>query len=277
MATTTPTIAAPTLATEPVEIAAETFLIPHLVPAEPGTYLSVNSMVIRADEPVIVDTGAPIHRDTWLEKVFSLVEPEDVRWLFLSHDDGDHRGSLQAVLERCPNATLVTNFFSVERILLEEDLPVDRMIWREPGDSFCAGDRELHLVRPPIFDGPTTRGLYDPTTGALWAVDSFVSLTTGASPWVEDVPEPLYDETMRVFNSMVSPWHAWLDPERYGSHVRSVQALKPRVVASAHGPVHTSSATIDDAFARVAALAGQPISAGPGQEALDAMLAASMG
>jgi glyoxylase-like metal-dependent hydrolase (beta-lactamase superfamily II) len=24
--------------------------------------------------------------------VFSLVDPEDVRWIFLSHDDGDHIG-----------------------------------------------------------------------------------------------------------------------------------------------------------------------------------------
>jgi flavorubredoxin len=264
------------LVTDPVEIAADTFLIPHMVPAEPGTYLSVNSMVILADEPVIVDTGAPIHRETWLGKVFELVDPVDVKWVFLSHDDGDHRGALQAVLDQCPDATIVTNFFAVERIRLEEDLPIDRMIWRQPGDSFSAGDRELRLVRPPIFDGPTTRGLFDPTTGVLWAVDSFVSLTTGTSPWVEDVPAPIYDETMRIFNSMVSPWHAWLDPERYGAHVRSVQALEPRVVASAHGPVHTSPTTIDDAFARVAALAGEPISAGPGQETLDAMLAASM-
>jgi hypothetical protein len=39
-------------------------------------------MVIRGREPVIVDTGAPVHREQWLEKVFSVVEPEDVRWIF---------------------------------------------------------------------------------------------------------------------------------------------------------------------------------------------------
>ena len=50
-------------------------------------------MVIRGREPVIVDTGAPVHRAQWLEKVFSVVEPEDVRWIFLSHDDGDHTGA----------------------------------------------------------------------------------------------------------------------------------------------------------------------------------------
>ena len=30
-------------------------------------------------------------------------------------------------------------------------------------------------MRPPIFDSPTTRGLFDPTTGVYWASDSFAT------------------------------------------------------------------------------------------------------
>src|SRR5690606_9134977 len=115
---------------DPVRLADETFLVPNLFPAGDGLFVPVNSMVIRGAEPVIVDTGAPVHRELWLDQVFSLVEPEDVRWVFLSHDDGDHTGALLDVLERCPNATLVTNMFSVERLALDTvDLPLERMRW----------------------------------------------------------------------------------------------------------------------------------------------------
>ncbi len=272
---TTSVPATPVPTPGPVAVAPETFLIPHLVPAQPGTFLPVNSLVIRADEPVIVDTGAPIHRETWLEQVFSLVDPEDVRWVFLSHDDGDHRGGLQTVLRECPNATLVTNWFSVERMVLEEELPLDRMIWRERQESFDAGDRILHLVQPPVFDGPTTRGLFDPSTGVLWAVDAFAALADGSGPWLEDVPGDLYDQTFRDLNSFVSPWHQWLDPERYRAHARQLQAYGARVVASAHGPVHTRPETINDAYDRVIAMAGEPPSATPGQAVLDEILAAA--
>jgi flavorubredoxin len=268
---TTPPVPRP----EPVEVAPETFLIPHGVPAQPGTVLPVNSLVIRADEPVVVDTGAPVHLATWREMVFSLVDPEDVRWVFLSHDDGDHRGGLRTVLEECPNATLVTNWFTVERVALEEELPLDRMIWREALDSFDAGDRTLHLVLPPVFDGPTTRGLLDPTTGVLWAVDSFAALGDGSGPWVEDVPVELYDQTFRDLASFVSPWHQWLDPDRYARHVRQVRAFGARVVASAHGPVHTRPETIEDAFARTIELAGAEPSTTPRQAVLDEILAAA--
>ena len=167
--------------TRPEAIAADVFLIPNLAPGPDGLLLPVNSMVIRGREPVIVDTGAPVHREQWLEKVFAVVEPEDVRWIFLSHDDGDHTGALFDVLERCPRATLVTNFFAVERLQLEKPaLPLARMRWVEPGGSFDAGDRVLRLFRPPVFDGPTSRGLFDPKSGAMWIVDSFACFTPGS-------------------------------------------------------------------------------------------------
>lgn len=260
---------------DPVLIAPETWLIPNLVAAD-GAYLSVSSLLVRGDEPIIVDTGAPIHRRRWLEQVFSLIEPEDVRWVFLSHDDGDHTGALLDVLDLCPSATLVTNFFAVERLALEKPaIPLQRMRWLEPGDAFDAGDRRMRLVLPPIFDGPTTRGLYDEQTGVLWSVDSFAALLPGAVYHRADVPQDLYDETFPLFNSLVSPWHQFLDPVRYGRHVDSVAALRPNAVATAHGPVLTG-ADIDDAFDRVRALAGQPRLFGPGQADLDAMVAAAI-
>jgi flavorubredoxin len=258
--------------TGPVPVAENTFLIPNLADAGPDAFLPVNSLLIRGEEPIIVDTGAPIHRERWLEQVFSLVDPSDVRWIFLSHDDGDHTGSLHQVLEACPAATLVTNFFAQERLALEKALPLDRMIWREPTETFEAGDRRLRMVLPPIFDGPATRGLYDERTGVLWAVDSFAAATTGAVHDVEDLPKDLYDDTFHLFNSLVSPWHQWLDPVRYDRHVDTVEGLKPRVVASAHGPLLRGGA-IHDAFDRVRAMAGEPRVMPPGQSALDEILA----
>lgn len=259
--------------TTPQQIAPETWLIPNLAAAGDGLFIPANSMVIRGAEPVIVDTGAPMHQDLWREKVFSVVEPEDVRWIFLSHDDGDHTGGLLEVLERCPNATLVTNFFSVERLGLEKPpLPLRRMRWIEPGGSFDAGDRTLHLFRPPIFDGPTTRGLYDPTTATMWAVDSFACFTTGAVHRVEELPAELVAEAMPLFCSMVSPWHQWLDPDAYRRHVDDVEAMGVLAVASAHGPILTGDG-IRRAFDVVRDLAGRPIVPGPGQELLDDLLA----
>lgn len=258
---------------DPVRLADETFLVPNLFPAGDGLFVPVNSMVIRGAEPVIVDTGAPVHRERWLDQVFALVEPQDVRWVFLSHDDGDHTGALLDVLERCTNATLVTNVFSVERLALDTvDLPLERMRWLDEGQSLDAGDRRLQLFKPPVFDGPTTRGLYDPTTATMWIVDSFACFVPEWVLDVHDLEADFVDEQMHAMNSLVSPWHQWLDPVVYGAHVDEIEAMGVITAASAHGPV-LGGAALHDAFDVVRDLAGRPVIPGPGQELLDELLA----
>ena len=264
-------------AAEPQRIARDTFLIPNLVAAQPGTYVFINSMVILAEQPVVVDTGAPLFRERWLDAVASVVDPADVRWVFLSHDDGDHIGNLADFLALAPDATVVTNFFSNERVSTDRpgEMPIQRQVWLEAGSSFDVGDRRLHLFRPPIFDGPTTRGLFDERTGTMWAVDSFAALTTGAVYDAPDLPADLYDGSFQLFNSLVSPWHQWLDPRTYARHVNSIEAIAPTTIASAHGPV-LRGAGIADAFDRVRAMAGQPNVAPPGQETLDALVSQAL-
>src|SRR5690606_20571109 len=118
-ATPTPTSAHPHSGTadirDPYRVAPDTWVIPELVPAAPGTLVPLTSLVITGAEPIIVDTGNELSRREWLDAAFSVVDPNDVKWVFLSHDDHDHSGNLTAVLELCPNATLVTTHFTVER------------------------------------------------------------------------------------------------------------------------------------------------------------------
>ena len=73
-------------------------------------------------------------------------------------------------------------------------------------------------------------------------------------------------------NSLVSPWHQWLDPAAYRRHVDDVEALGLLAVASAHGPIMTGDA-IHEAFEVVRNLAGKPIIPPPGQELLDDLVA----
>jgi len=122
----------------PVKVAPDTYLIPNLA-------VPVSSLVILGEEPIIVDTGAPAQRGRWLEMVYSLVDPDDIRWVFISHE-GDHTGSLDQVLDAAPQATLVINMFSTERLALERPVHLERMIWREPGETF---DALTTGVRPP--------------------------------------------------------------------------------------------------------------------------------
>lgn len=260
------------LPTTPEPIAPETWLIPTLGVDPGGGCAGAHSIVVRGAEPAIVDTGVLFGREQWLRNVFSLVEPEDVRWIFLSHDDHDHLGNLDPVLDLCPAATLVADSTMVGRLVGDIELPLERMRWVNVGESLDIGDRELVVVRPPLFDSPASRALFDTATGVLWAVDSFGATFPGAVYDADDIPVDLYDASFDSFNLSNTPWLEWVDRSRFDAHLRRTESLPLRVVTSAHGPVHRGE-RIADAFRRTRALVGRAPTAPPGQDVLDLVVA----
>ena len=212
---------APTIRVAPEEIAPGTFVI-HSVQEALGQPLFVylNSMVILGAEPMIVDTGTIANREQWLDDVFSIVEPEDVRWIFLSHDDVDHSGNLDETLSACPNARLVCNWATIERHTNCFNFPLDRCQWVMDGDTLDIGDRTLVALRPPVFDSPTTRGLYDPTTGVYWAVDTFATPLPDYQIGVADLDPGFYEFAHSLFAlGAVSPWLSIVDPVKFAPSV----------------------------------------------------------
>lgn len=267
---------APATYVPPSEIAKDTFVIHQVQPAlgQP-LHVYLNSMVILGSEPVIVDTGTPANRRQWLTDVFSLVEPEAVRWVFLSHDDVDHTGNLDEVMSACPNATLVCSWAMVERHTNCFDFPLERCRWVMDGESFSVGDRTLQAVRPPLYDSPTTRGLFDPTTGVYWSVDTFATPLPDPKMGVAELDPEFWQFGMTLFAfGALCPWLSLLDPEKFGRAVDGVQGLAIRTIAGCHTPV-IEGAHIDKAFDIVRQLPTVEAPPLPDQSILDQIIAAT--
>ncbi len=260
---------------EPEQVAPDTWVVRQLAGEGMGPVATyVNSSVILGAEPVIVDCGPAITRDQWMETTFSLVDPADVRWIFLSHDDVDHTGNLMQVLDACPNATLVTTAFMIERMSADYGmaLPLPRMRWVNDGDRIDAGDRQLVAVTPPIYDSPTTRGLFDTKTGVYWASDAMGSPVPHEVDDIAQLDPGFWREAFLGQQLMVSPWLNWTSPERYDGVVDRVRSLGATVVTSAHGPALRGS-QIDSACRLLRELPYLPPAKLPGQVDLDAIVA----
>ena len=267
---------APTTYVPPTLIAPDTYVIHQVQPAlgEP-LFVYLNSMVILGQEPMIVDTGTPANRQQWLKDAFSLVEPEDVRWVFLSHDDVDHTGNLEEVMTACPNAQLVCNWAMIERHTNCFNFPLERCRWITHDQSFSIGDRTVHALRPPVFDSPTTRGLFDPTTGVYWSVDSFATPLPDPHVGIADLDPDFWQFGMTLFAfGAVSPWLAMLDHEKYGRFVDTVQNLDITTIAGCHTPV-IEGPLIQRAFDHIRAFPLVDPPPLPDQSILDQIIAAT--
>jgi flavorubredoxin len=258
---------------EPTQIAPETYLIhDHQGEGTAPVSVALNTMVIRAAEPVVVDTGMAENRDRYLADVFDLVEPDDIRWVFISHDDVDHTGNVNALMAAAPNATLVIDWFMHERMGASLAVPPSRWRWVQDGDTIDVGDRTLHVVRPPVYDSPTTRGLFDPATRVYWGSDAFASPMATPVRDVAELDPTAWIEGIHMFARYVSPWLTLVDDARYQRTVDRIAALQPQVIAGCHTPVigarHVAGALDATRQAPTAVVPPQP-----DQSVLDAIVA----
>jgi hypothetical protein len=57
--------------------------------SQAGLTIQVNAFVIKAAEPVLVDTGMGIESDEFMKALESIIDPLDLKWVWLTHDDSE--------------------------------------------------------------------------------------------------------------------------------------------------------------------------------------------
>lgn len=256
----------------PVQITPEAHLIQSFWKA-PGAPVGVhiNSMVLASREPVVFDTGVRADRDGWLAAVSAVVDPSDIRWIVLSHDDHDHVGNLEAAIGTFPNAKVVASWWITERLVGSIDLDPRRMRWVGSGEQLDIGDRTLYFERPPLFDSPTTRAVFDPSTGLYWAGD--VGAALGPDPVVhaDEMPADALAESFVVAQRWNSPWFEMLDDGAYQAAVTRVENLGITTWAHTHGPVYEGD-QIGTAISLLRSITADVADPQPGQDDLDAIV-----
>jgi flavorubredoxin len=256
---------------EPRRVNADTYVVTTDFPAGKMGILPVNWYLIKAQEPVLVDTGMPIERQQFLTTLGSLIDPKDVKWIFLTHDDNDHAGNIAQAMEAAPNARVVLPFVGFVRMADSHELPLDRVLLINPGQSFGAGDRQLTVAQPPIWDSPATHALYDPKNSVLFTADSLGAFIPGPAEDVADVPEAAFAEGFHTFARALSPWVHLVDQNKFEKHLETVRRLEPNTILSSHGPAaHGRTDSLLRALSAVPAM--EPF-VGPDHEEMLAMMA----
>ncbi len=255
----------------PIRVNDDTYSTPSYLPVPGIGVLPITWSLIKGTEPVLVDTGMPIDRDEFFKTLKSLIDPEDIKWIFLTHDDNDHAGNIEAMMEAAPNARLVSNWVACARMADSWEIPMNRVLWLNPGQSFTAGDRKLSVHRPPIFDSPSTLALYDQKAEVLFGADSFGAIIPAPVEDTADVPEAAFNEGFSIFARVLSPWTALADQAKYDKMLAGLQRIQAKTVVSCHAPV--SRGRTDMMLKAYSAIPSMEPFVGPDQVALEALLA----
>lgn len=235
--------------------------------------LAINAFVLHGTEPILVDTGTVAGAPEFMTTLASVIDPADLRWIWLTHTDFDHIGSLAALLEANPRLRVITSFLGVGIMGLSSGpLPMDRVHLINPGQSVTVGDHRLTAVKPPVYDNPITTGFVDDRTGILFSSDCFGALLPAVPHDAADLDTDQLQAGQVRWATIDSPWVHDVDRHAFGHALDQLRAIEPTMVCSSHLP--PAPGDMLDVF--VDSLAMIPAAdrfIGPDQEALEAMLA----
>ena len=255
---------------EPRPVATDAESLTAYFPLPGYGVLPINAFVLHAAQPVLIDTGIAGLGEAFMQSLRAAIDPQAIRWIWLTHTDPDHLGSLRQVLEAAPEARVVTTYLGMGKMGLLQ-LPLDRVYLLNPGQRLDVGDRELLALRPPCFDAPETTGLLDLKTRTLFSADCFGALMEAPAATAGEIAAADLQEGLVTWSTIDAPSLHLLHEARFRASLYTLRRLDPEIVLSAHlPPAHGMLGTLLD---HLASARSAPAFEGPDQAALERMMA----
>jgi flavorubredoxin len=246
-------------------------VLPSYFPVPALGFIPVNAFLIEAKAPVLVDAGLHADSDAFLDALRSVIDPRQLRWIWLTHTDQDHVGSLRRLLDEAPRAKVVTSFLGAGKLALVAPLPPERMHFLNPGQCIDLGDRTLTAVKPPVYDAPETTGLYDSKSGAFFSSDCFGAVVAGPVQDAADIPADELTQRQSLWATIDAPWLQHATESWFAAALDGVRRLSPKAILSSHLP--PAVGMTERVLSALAAARRAPPFVGPDQAAFEHMLA----
>ena len=213
-------------------------LFDALIPLPDGT--SYNSYLVHGSQKVaLIDTVDPsmIHVLTaHLENVPA------IDYVIANHAEQDHAGSIPQVLEKYPDAKVVTTPKGRDSLAVLLLIPEDRFITVSDGETLSLGDKTLEFIHAPWVHWPETMLTYLREDKILFPCDLFGSHLATTDLYVADEGQ-VYEAAKRYFAEIMMPFRTSIE-----KHLEKLNSYKIDIIAPSHGPLHNKPSFIMEAY-----------------------------
>jgi flavorubredoxin len=239
--------------------------------AVPGLGLvPINAFLLHAEQPVLVDTGLVARSGEYFDAIGAAIDLRQLRWIWLTHDDPDHIGSLRDLLAAAPQARLVTTFVGLGKLSLYGPVAPHRVYLLNPGQSLDVGDRMLLCMKPPTYDAPETTCFFDSSTRTLFSSDCFGAVLAEPAERANDIAPGALRDGAVLWATLDSPWLESVVPSAFETALTRIRDLAPTRILSTHLPPALAMTDVLLGHERTARMSSPYV--GPDQQAFTAML-----
>jgi NADH oxidase (H2O-forming) len=161
---------------------------------------SYNSYFINASKKTVVETVKEKFWDTYLTKLKSVVNPEEIEYIVLNHTEPDHSGCLSRLLEISPRARVVGSGNAIRylRDLLGTDFP--HLIVKD-GQTLSLGNKTLQFVAAANLHWPDSMMTYLQEDKLLFTCDIFGEHFCNSGLFDDEVGD--FDDAFRYYYDVI--------------------------------------------------------------------------
>lgn len=189
-----------------------------------------NSYLIVDEKPTLIDTVKDYGFEEMLSRIKEIIDPSEIKYIISNHTEMDHSGTIDKLLEYCPDAEIVCSPKGEEH--LKRHFKKD---WKfkvvNTGEELDIGKRKLKFLLMPMVHWPDSMSTYSENDKILFSNDAFGQHYASDERYVDEIDhETIIAEAAKYYANIVLP---------YGQQVLKVlgsaATLDIKYICTSHG------------------------------------------
>jgi len=213
-------------------------LFDSLIPLPDGT--TYNAYLVEGTgKTALLDTVDPPMVETLMGQLDAVPK---IDYIVSHHAEQDHSGSIPRVLERYPQAKIVSTPKAKTMLVDLLKIPEDSFITVADGETISLGDRTLKFIHTPWVHWPETMVTYLEEKHILFSCDFYGSHIATTDLFVTNEGR-VYEAAKRYFAEIMMPFRGMIEKD-----IEKLKAYDIQMIAPSHGQIYNRPSFIMDAY-----------------------------
>ncbi len=213
-------------------------LFDSLIPLPDGT--SYNAYLVKGGEKTaLLDSVDPPMADEFLLQLDGIPK---IDYVISHHTEQDHSGAIPRVLEKYPEAKLISTPKAKGMLIDHLHVPEESCMPVEDGREISLGDKTLKFIHTPWVHWPETMVTYLKEDKILFSCDFFGSHIATTDLFVTDEGR-VYEAAKRYFAEIMMPFRSVIE-----KNLEKIAPYETEMIAPSHGPLYPRPSFILEAY-----------------------------
>ncbi|MDF1575146.1 MAG: FprA family A-type flavoprotein [Bacteroidales bacterium] len=189
-----------------------------------------NSYFIEAEKKALIDTVKEKYWPEFKNKLLSLTDPAEIKYIVCNHTEPDHSGSLIHLLDLAPEAIVVGSGQALTYLGEMLNRPFNALKVKD-GDVIDLGNKKLRVIGAPNLHWPDTIYTYLEEDGLLFTCDSF-GAHFAHEQMFDDLVGDYNDAFDYYFDVILKPYSKFMLKA-----IEKIKLLPVDMICPGHGPI----------------------------------------